>query len=354
MTANDDLLDRGVDHSIDLLGYGNNVNRRVMALINRAGPDIVAQIIALRDNLPASQFSVDRLEQLLGSIRQINEGIWREVTALLDSELAAFTDFETGWQQRSLEAVQPLTVVAVDAGQVYAAAMSRPFQGRLLREWLSELEADTAIKFRDQIRIGYIEGETTDQIVRRIRGTRALNYSDGIMEITRRNAQTVVLTAVSHTADYARQAVYDANKDIVKGYRYTATLDLRTTAVCRARDGNFYPMGTKRPALPAHMRCRSVYTPVVKSFREMGLNADDLTPGTRASLDGQVPRELTYQGWLSRQSVARQEEVLGVTKAKLFRDGKLTLDRFVARDGHEYTLDELRRREAAAFERAGL
>jgi len=35
----------------------------------------------------------------------------------------------------------------------------------------------------------------------------------------------------------------------------------------------------------------------------------------------------------------------------LFRQGGLTLDRFVDRAGREYTLDELRRREAAAWEK---
>jgi hypothetical protein len=30
------------------------------------------------------------------------------------------------------------------------------------------------------------------------------------------------------------------------------------------------------------------------------------------------------------------------------------MDRFVDRSGHEYTLDELRRREAEAFEKAGI
>ncbi|MGT2493119.1 hypothetical protein ACU4GD_28060 [Cupriavidus basilensis] len=54
-----------------------------------------------------------------------------------------------------------------------AAALSRPFQGRLLKEWASNIEADRMVRIRDAIRIGFVEGQTTDQIIRRVRGTRA-------------------------------------------------------------------------------------------------------------------------------------------------------------------------------------
>jgi hypothetical protein len=49
-----------------------------------------------------------------------------------------------------------------------------------------------------------------------------------------------------------------------------------------------------------------------------------------------------------------QDEILGVTKGRLFREGGLTLDRFVDSKGREYSLDELRKRDADAFEKAGL
>lgn len=69
---------------------------------------------------------------------------------------------------------------------------------------------------------------------------------------------------------------------------------------------------------------------------------------------GQVPSATTYQEWMGRQDAAFQNEVLGVTKAQLFRGGKLTLDDFVDRAGRELTLDELRRRFPRAFESGGV
>jgi hypothetical protein len=63
---------------------------------------------------------------------------------------------------------------------------------------------------------------------------------------------------------------------------------------------------------------------------------------------------MTYGQWLTKQPVESQEDALGVTKAKLFRDGGLTVDSFTNRNGHIYTLEQLRARDSAAFKRAGL
>lgn len=93
---------------------------------------------------------------------------------------------------------------------------------------------------------------------------------------------------------------------------------------------------------------------MTKSFRDLGIDIDELSPGTRASMDGQVPADTTYGQWLKRQSAARQDDVLGPTRGALFRRGGLTIDKFADERGRELTLAELRERDAEAFSRAGL
>ena len=46
-------------------------------------------------------------------------------------------------------------------------------------------------------------------------------------------------------------------------------------------------------------------------------------------MDGQVPQSLTYPKWLKQQSARVQDEALGPTRGRLFRQGKVTIDRFV-------------------------
>lgn len=71
-------------------------------------------------------------------------------------------------------------------------------------------------------------------------------------------------------------------------------------------------------------------------------------------MSGQVPDDMTYQDWLKKQPVERQDDILGKTKGQLFRKGGLTLERFVDRNGRELNLAELRAKNAAAFAKAGL
>lgn len=354
MNQNERLLDASIGHAVDIQTYGTTLVRRVIALLNRVDPDLVAQVVRARESLPEDSFTVQRLDALLASVRRLNSQSYQQAYGLVERELEELADLEVTWQTAQIAQAPGVAMAAVDSEQVAAAALSRPFQGRLLREWMSGLEAEKAATIRDAIRIGYIEGQTTDQIVRRIRGTKSAGYADGLLEINRKNAQSIVLTAVNHTSNFAANAVYEANADVVKAVKYSAVLDTRTTPVCRGRDGNLYPLGAKRPSLPAHIRCRSNYVPVLKSFREMGIDADDFTATQRASMDGQVPGDLTYNDWLKRQSAARQDEVLGVTKAKLFRTGELTLDRFIARDGAELTLAQLRQKYPDVFKKADL
>ena len=49
-----------------------------------------------------------------------------------------------------------------------------------------------------------------------------------------------------------------------------------------------------------------------------------------------------------------QKEVLGETRQKLFAEGKMTLDKFVDHNGQTYALDQLKKVDKAAFERAGI
>ncbi len=349
MGINEILADLITRHQVGLLRLSKAEIRSIMALLKKSEARILERLRA--DKL--SDLSRSRQEQLLNDIRRIVAESQALVSGQLQASLTDLADYEVEYQAAMFKRTIPvnLNTVTPAADQNRAAVFSRPFQGRVLREWFDGLEENTFRRLRDEIRMGFMEGRTTAQIVRAIRGTRDGNFKDGIMEINRRAAETTVRTAVNHTANAARDSFYEANSDIIKGVQWISTLDGRTSAICRARDGEVYQIG-KGPRPPAHTNCRSSTSPIVKSWRELGLK--DLPPATRASMDGQVPGDLTYGEWLKRQPAGFQDEVLGDAKGKLFRKGGLTMDRFVDESGHEYTLDELKRREAAAWEAAGL
>lgn len=343
-SANDQLYDATIEHAIDVQRYSAHVAAKIDALLTAAQKDLIRQLADRLNTGDLDSWTLARLDALLASLADIQGKSYTAMSEELAKELAGFAAVETAWQLGTLAAVTDgvLEFNRIAPSQLYAGAMARPFQGRLLKEWMQNLEEQAAQRVRQTVRLGWTEGQTVNQIVGFVREA---------IEIDRRNAEAIVRTAIRHTGDYAARKLYEANDDIIAGERWTATLDGRTSPVCRARDGKMFPLGGKiRP--PAHFNCRSTMVPVLKHWQEMGY---DVPPGaTRASLDGQVPADLTYQDWLKKKPASYQDDILGPTRGKLFRDGGLSLDRFVDRNGAQLTLEQLRGKYAAAFERSGL
>lgn len=369
-TANEKLQSQAISHQVDLQHYSNGEVRKIIALLNRVDADLVSRIESALQRLDGSTFTVRHMAAMLSSVRELNREIFAQLGETLQGDLADLAQFELDHQAASFAAAIPGEVLAVhplaavSMEQVRNIAFSRPFQGRLLSEWLDGLEQSRTVQIRDAIRIGMVEGQTTSQIVQRIRGTRAEGYADGLLQRTRRDVETIVRTAVSHVAGVGRDAFYGANTDLIKAERWLSTLDGRTTPACRIRDNLQYtpvehkPIGHKVPWLSGpgrlHMCCRSMSTPVTKSWQELGLDFDEISPSTRASMNGQVPADMSYASWLKGQSPDRQDQILGKAKGAMFRTGKLPMDRFYNDKGKMLTLEQLKVQEAAAYAKAGL
>lgn len=364
-TVNEILADETVAHAANLQLYSNGVVRRIIATLNRSDARLMVELAMALEQMDPESFTVERLESLLGSVRALNAEVYRQAFGLLETELVKLAEFEAGYQYDLFKGIIPEPVqvrfplAPVAPQQAFAAAMARPFQGRLLRDWAATVEADRMVKMRNAVRQGYVEGKTASQIVREVRGTKAANYADGFLQRPRRELMTVVQTAISHTAATAREQFRDANSEIIKAVRWVSTLDSRTSEPCRIRDQLRYeaqthkPIGHKVPWLAGpgrlHFNCRSTDAPVTKSWRELGIPIDEMTPAQRASMDGQVPAETTYSEWLKRQSAGRQDQILGPERGRLMREGGLQLPDFYDSRGNWLTMDELKARERAAF-----
>lgn len=371
-TVNDLLLHSDIGHSIDLAHYSNGVVARIIAILNRTDSSLFAQLTQALENMDADSFTVQRLDMLLQAVRELNAQAYEQVGKELTDELKNLSDYEAGYQQQLFNSTIPPQVIAdvrivgISAEQAYAAAMARPFQGRLLKEWAKSIESDRMTRIRDTVRMGFLENQTTSQIIQRVRGTKKNKYADGIIEIDRHHAEAIVRTAVSHTASTVRNRFFEANSDLIKAIVWTATLDSRTSEICRIRDLKQYqasephkPIGHNIPWLQgpglSHWACRSVATPVTKSWKELsGVDVESFSPQTRASMDGALPADTSYAEWIRKQSAARQDEILGPTRGKLMREGGLGFDKFYNEKGKFLNLSDLRERDAKAFSKAGL
>ena len=216
--------------------------------------------------------------------------------------------------------------------------------GVTLDELLNMFNDEERKKIISAIRLAHHEGLPNAKLIQMIRGSRARNYQDGILSTTTRNAQTIARTGTAIMASEAKQAFINENLDIIKGIRVNATLDRRTSHICRYLDHHFFSI-ERAVYPPYHFNCRSSFEIVYDGYT---------APKQRASEHGVVENQ-TYYEWLKNQPAQYQDEVLGKTRGKLFRDGGLTVERFRAlqldKNFTPLTLDEMKQLEPKAFER---
>ncbi|MBB76520.1 MAG: hypothetical protein CMJ75_18605 [Planctomycetaceae bacterium] len=217
-------------------------------------------------------------------------------------------------------------------------ADNEPIRGQLLRSWFDGLGRSTADDVSKAIRLGVLEGQSVPEM------RRAVANATGV---AKNRAEAVVRTAVTNVTARARETTYDENTSVIKGVQYVATLDSRTTIVCAGLDGQVFPINDG-PRPPQHINCRSTTVPVLRSWEELGIPANAISPSTRASMNGQVPASTTFNGWLKDQPRGVQNEVLGPTRASLWREGKIELTKFTD-GGRLLDLNTLRKREGLSL-----
>lgn len=340
-TPNEELRDRGIRHMVYLLRLQNGEAAWIVDMLEReAIPDILDTLEArLRQiegrGYDTGEATTQRLLDLLDRLKGIVDG-WRErAQTEFIGRLLPLGEQEARWQDRALRSVVAVETTLPASALLSRAILERPFDGMLLADWFGRLATDTQKRLEQAIRQGLVQGETNAQIVQRVRGTRALGYSDGVLGITRRQAEAVVRSAVIHASTQARQVFFENNADLLAGVQWSATLDSRTCPSCGALDGKLFPVDSG-PRPPRHVNCRCGMVPVLKERLPLG-------PGQRASINGPVPDTLTFPQWLKRQPRAIVEDVLGKTRADLFLKGKLKITDFVNRRGQLLTLDQLAR-----------
>ena len=216
--------------------------------------------------------------------------------------------------------------------------------GLTIAESFGKLNDNLKNTFQSQIRLSVLNGDTNQQIIKTLKPI--------LNEFTTNKIDSLVKTAVSTVANNTRMEVYKENEDIFKGYEHQSILDSRTTLQCATRDGAYWDLehkglndkGKQFKFLvpPIHFRCRSLLLPILKSFKELGLDINEVDGLTRSSMDGEVPRETNFDKFFERQSKKFQEEYLGTGRYKLFKEGKITLSDLVNQQGKTLTLEQLR------------
>jgi len=203
--------------------------------------------------------------------------------------------------------------------------------GVTLNQILAKFGDEQSTQISNAISYAYTNGLTNQELIQIIRGTRKNRYQDGILQTTTRHAKTIAHTGTAIVASQAKQQFIHDNKDIIKSIKVIATLDLRTSGICRHLDGEIMPID-KAVYPPYHYNCRSSFEIVYDGYQ---------SPKQRTSMDGVVKNQ-TYYEWLKNQSKAYQVEVLGKKKAKLFQESSVDEFKEFDKNLRPMTLDEIK------------
>jgi SPP1 gp7 family putative phage head morphogenesis protein len=169
-----------------------------------------------------------------------------------------------------------------------------------------------ANELKTQIALAYLTGKTESDIAAEL----ANKYATGAAK-----ARRLVRTESAYISGQAQAA---ADKDAgIDRYRILATLDLRTSEICRQMDGQEFDykdmqVGTNYP--PFHPYCRTTVLSV--------LDDQDLSELQRRSRDPQTgkpkkfPGDITYEDWY-KQEIKENPEMLFAEKVEKNRSSDL-------------------------------
>ena len=334
MSANDEILNALTRHQIFVLRYARG------------------------RELKASRFLLGLLEQVAGSIksakteyqlgraqeqaRDLYQYIIATQTEQRDQEFEEWLDFaeyEAEFNGDLLDNVRVGSSIPT-RGQLFTAMTTEFLEipgspgyplYRMLKEFDDSVLNLVSNQVRDAAALGYSNRELANKI-------REIAPSLG------RRAETIARTATNHVSNQTRKLSMQENDDVIDGYEWVATLDSRTSLVCAARDGQIYRDLDKDPKPPAHFNCRSTITMVVNpeyDLAQFGTIPEGTRPNKGPVGARNLPASTTFNDWLRLQPEPFQEKILGKARARLFREGKMTLDKFIDDRGRVLTLQEL-------------
>jgi SPP1 gp7 family putative phage head morphogenesis protein len=307
----------------------------IVRLLNSADKDIAVQIAsrvaAMRTaGIDKGLATTARLRDLLEAVRALNDEVYSKVGTQATTNLTDRAQYEFDFSGKAVSAVgvtydnQPPS-----ADFLKTLVNTTPIHGVLLNDWLDGLSTARMKRIEQELRLGIFQGETTDQIVQRIIGTKANKYTDGLMDMSRKSAQSFVITANSTIQNAARLEVFK-NTGAFPYLEWSSILDSRTSQICQGLSGRIFAINEPHPTPPAHIRCRSL-----------------LLPRTNKT---DAPLHRTYGDWLKGQSEKTQAEILGKERARVFRDNpKMDFGDFFRKDNTYMSLEELKAHDASMF-----
>ncbi|OPY14146.1 MAG: Phage Mu protein F like protein [Syntrophus sp. PtaB.Bin001] len=347
--------------------YANYLNRQVQSLLKNLEDELVAATAKIDPSAPMiTEWKRNRLQKLEEQVRKILQDHYQQIQDMEKEALQEIAELQSEAVPKALNKALTINLfdISISPELVQSIVEHSMIDGKILKEWWNKTSEATRKRFMllmtegtMKVQLGTLQGESIGELISRIRGNK---QHPPIMDISRREAAAIVRTSVMQVSNTVRIETYKANQKVLKGIQIIATLDQRTSAGCRAKDGLQYdldgnPIGNNFPfpgLPPYHFNCRTCTCPLTKTFAELsGKNSqlskqqlqqlDKLPAGMRASMGGEVPT-MNYDEWLKEQPEKLQQEILGQARWELWKDNKLDMIDLIDNKGNTLTIKQLR------------
>ena len=140
---------------------------------------------------------------------------------------------------------------------------------------------------------GLAQGISPYQIARDLRG---------VLDISKTSAMITARQASIGAYRAANLAEYQANSDVLSGWRWVCSYSIRTCAMCIAMDGTEHAADEQ---MVSHLECRCSASPILA--------------------DGAEQTRTTGSEWFAGQDAETQNTILGPLKGELYRSGDISL-----------------------------
>lgn len=342
--------------------------------------DLEKEIVGKLQNSGISAGQSAKLNTILTETRAAISQTYGRIKSVANSDMKGVAELSSHAAGRIVNADLGVDVFGrtLTENQISALLKSHNVFGAHSSAWWNGQEKALQDKFARQMRLGYSLGEDVDALSRRVRGTAANGFKDGVMNVSKREADALVRSSVQTISNAARMAGFEQLPELIKGIQWIATLDTRTTPICKALDRKVWtlpglkPVGHNKvfPGVTAHWNCRSTQIPYLKplseilgkkvkllddqtmqeaveaKLREKGWTEERIAKyrvNSRASMNGQVPASEDYDAWLRKQPDERILKTLGKTRGRMFIDGKINVSDLTDQSNRPLTVDELKR-----------
>lgn len=369
------IQDQILKLAMDLQRYSAHSESEVVKLI----AELEAELRRMLQTQTLTEVSRRKINEIIDEAKAVISASYGQASDVVDMHRIAIIVADK--TQAALADILPELIKLPTAETLASLTRAVLIEGAPTRELWARRGRVLGEKFADQVRQGVANGETNEQIVRRVVGGwrkdqdgiryyqpglfgRAVSRNGKAVEsIGVREARTLVHSSIMSAANNARLAVFRKNPGMFKGVRWLSTLDSHTCKTCAALDGqawdlegNRLPGTTKDFQLPPapHPNCRCVASGIPRPTSEM---LDGLTQAQRDKLDaidrkyaatservsstGTQKGSMTFAEWFKTLSPKAQDDMFGPKRANLIRSGEYTISDMVTQNGRPLTLEEL-------------